>query len=155
MSSSLQAEAFKEAVEQARQRVAAEESAKWEDKLRSEKEAGEKRVADERRLIDQKIEKVRQALAERYEAGFRPLLAQAEERHVAELQRVVDLQRELDSKEAELRSAHESARNLSAAVASVTNGDGSGSGIDPVSGRSLSDGKYRDPVTGDVVPDWK
>jgi hypothetical protein len=45
-----------------------------------QREAGEKRVADERRAIEAKIEKVRTALAERYEAGFKPLLKEAEVR---------------------------------------------------------------------------
>jgi hypothetical protein len=79
-------------VEAARQRVAAEESAKWEARLAAEKEAGEKRVAEERKLIEQKIEQVRTALAERYEAGFRPLLRETEARHVEELHKVVALQ---------------------------------------------------------------
>ncbi len=59
---------------------------------------------------------------------------------------VVALQRELDAKEAELRDAHEAARNLSAAVTSVT-GEGEG-------GRG-ADGRYRDPTSGEVVPDWR
>ena len=42
-------------------------------------------MADEKRLIEQKIEQVRNALAERYEAGFRPLLRETEARHVEEL----------------------------------------------------------------------
>lgn len=42
---------------------------------------------------------MRAALAERYEAGFKPLLAEAEARHAAELQRLVDLQRTLEAKE--------------------------------------------------------
>ena len=40
----------------------------------------------------QKIEQVRTALAERYEAGFRPLLRETEARHVEELHKVVALQ---------------------------------------------------------------
>jgi len=87
-----EAEQFSAAVEAARQQVAAEESAKWEARLRAEREAGEKRVAEEKVLIDQKIEQVRTALAERYEAGFRPLLRETEARHVEELQKVVALQ---------------------------------------------------------------
>lgn len=87
-----EAEQFSAAVEAARQQVAAEESAKWEARLRAEREAGEKRVNDEKKLIDQKIEQVRTALAERYEAGFRPLLRETEARHVEELQKVVALQ---------------------------------------------------------------
>jgi hypothetical protein len=148
-----EAEAFKEAVEAARQRVAQEESAKWEARLAEEKEAGEKRVADERRAVDAKIDKVRQALAERYEAGFRPLLKQAEDRHVGELQKVVDLQRELEAKEGELRAAHEQARALSAAVTTVAGGQPGPGG--EAGGEGGGDGKYRDPTTGEVVPTWK
>ena len=91
---------------------------------------------------------------ERYEAGFRPLLKQAEDRHVADLQRVVDLQRELEAKESELRSAHEQARSLSAAVTTVAAG-GAQFGDDASSGGFGADGKYRDPTTGEVVPAWK
>lgn len=148
-----EAEAFKDAVEAARQRVAAEESAKWESRLAEEKEAGEKRVAEERKIVEQKLKKVSEAMNQKYEAGFRPLLKQAEERHVAELQRVVDLQRELESKEAELRSAHEQARALSAAVTTVSGGAMDDNGV--VMGGFGPDGKYRDPTTGEVVPAWK
>lgn len=148
-----EAEAFKDAVEAARQRVAAEESAKWEARLAEEKEAGEKRVAEERKIVEQKLKKVSEAMNQKYEAGFRPLLKQAEERHVAELQRVVDLQRELESKEAELRSAHEQARALSAAVSTVSGGAADDNGV--VMGGFGPDGKYRDPTTGEVVPAWK
>lgn len=148
-----EAEAFKDAVEAARQRVAAEESAKWEARLAEEKEAGEKRVAEERKIVEQKLKKVSEAMNQKYEAGFRPLLKQAEERHVAELQRVVDLQRELESKEAELRSAHEQARALSAAVTTVSGGVTDDNGV--VMGGFGPDGKYRDPTTGEVVPAWK
>ena len=55
-------------------------------RLAAEREAGEARVAAERRAIDAKVAKVRATLAERYEAGFKPLLAEAEARHLAELQ---------------------------------------------------------------------
>ena len=134
-----EAEQFSAAVEAARARVAAEESAKWEARLAAEREAGEKRVADEKKLIEQKIEQVRNALADRYEAGFRPLLRETEARHVEELQKVVALQRELEAKEAELRAAHESARGVSAAVSAAAEGDG----------------VIRDPTTGDAVPEWK
>ena len=87
-----EAEQFKDAIEAARARVAKEESAKWEAKLAAEKEAGERRVADERKLIEQKIEQVRTALAERYESGFRPLLREAETRHLEQLHNVAALQ---------------------------------------------------------------
>ena len=43
--------------------------------------------------------------AERYEAGFKPLLAEAEARHAAELQRLVDLQRTLEAKEVRCSSS--------------------------------------------------
>jgi hypothetical protein len=49
-------------------------------------------VAEERRAVDAKLERVRAALAERYEAGFKPLLAEAEARHAEELRRIVELQ---------------------------------------------------------------
>ncbi len=130
---------FQEAVEAARQKVAAEESAKWEAKLAEERERGERRIAEEQKLIAAKIEQVRNALAERYEAGFRPLLRETEARHVEELQRVVALQRELEAKEAELRAAHETARGLSAAVTVASEGGAA----------------VRDPTTSEVVPEWK
>jgi hypothetical protein len=108
-------------------RIAAEEAAKWEAKLAAEREAGERRVAEERAAIESKIEKVRAALAERYEAGFKPLLLEAEARHVEELNKLVALQKELETKEAELRSAHEAARAVSSAVTSLGESkDGSG-----------------------------
>ena len=151
-----EAEAFKEAVEAARHRVAAEESDKWNRRLEAEKEAGEKRVADERRLVEQKIERVRQALQERYEQGYKPILANAESAYVAVLSRVGDLQRELESKETELRSTQEAARNLSAAVANATNASDSAALVDAgVVGGYGADGKYRDPTTGEIVPPWK
>jgi chromosome segregation ATPase len=130
---------FQEAVEAARQKVAAEESAKGEAKLAEERERGERRIAEEQKLIAAKIEQVRNALAERYEAGFRPLLRETEARHVEELQRVVALQRELEAKEAELRAAHETARGLSAAVTVASEGGAA----------------VRDPTTSEVVPEWK
>jgi RhoGEF domain len=133
-----EAESFAEAVENAKARVAAEESAKWEAKLASEREAGEKRVADERRAIEAKIEKVRAALAERYEAGFKPLLQEAEGRHLEELQRIVDLQRELEAKEAELRSANEAAQAVSAALVNISN-----------------NGAVQDEDPSANVPEWK
>lgn len=151
-----EAEAFKEAVEAARHRVAAEESDKWNRRLEAEKEAGEKRVADERRLVEQKIERVRQALQERYEQGYKPILANAESAYVAVLSRVGDLQRELESKETELRSTQEAARNLSAAVANATQGNDATALVDAgVVGGYGADGKYRDPTTGEIVPPWK
>jgi len=144
-----EAEQFAEAVEAAKQRVAAEEAARWEAKLAAEKEAGEARVAEERRAIEAKIERVRTALAERYEAGFKPLLAEAEARHAEELGKIVALQQELEAKEAELRAAHESARAVSSAVGSLTGAAGSS---------SSSSGGNAD-VEGDGsaggVPDWK
>ena len=133
---------FAESVEAARQKVAAEESSKWEAKLAEERERGERRVAEEQKLIAQKIDQVRNALAERYEAGFRPLLRETEARHVEELQRVVALQRELEAKENELRAAHEMARGLSAAVSSAASGGGELGGA-------------RDPATAEAVPEWK
>jgi hypothetical protein len=145
-----EAESFQEAVEAARQRIAAEESAKWEARLQAAKEDGERRVAEERRAIEAKIDKVRQALAERFEAGFRPLLKEAETRHVAELQRVVELQRELENKEAELRAAHEAARSVSAASGTGLLLDESGNVVS-----SSSSGAAVDPVTGAPVPEWK
>jgi hypothetical protein len=139
-----EAEQFAEAVEAAKQRVAAEEAARWEAKLAAEKEAGEARVAEERRAIEAKIERVRTALAERYEAGFKPLLAEAEARHAEELGKIVALQQELEAKEAELRAAHESARAVSSAVGSLTGAAGSSGNAD-VEGEGGSAG----------VPDWK
>jgi len=94
-----EAEQFQEAVDAAKARVAAEEAAKWEARLAAEKEAGERRVADERAAIEAKIEKVKAALAERYEAGFKPLLREAEARHMEELGKIVSLQKELEAKE--------------------------------------------------------
>ena len=73
-------------------------------RLAAEREAGERRIAEERAGVEARIEKVRSALAERYEQGFKPLLAEAEARHTAELQRLVDLQRLLEAKE--VRAPH-------------------------------------------------
>lgn len=144
-----EAEQFAEAVEAAKQRVAAEEASKWEARLAAEKAAGEARVGEERAAIEAKIERVRGALAERYEAGFKPLLAEAEARHVEELNRIVALQRELEAKEAELRSAQESARAVSAAVSALT---GASTGDDAVASSSSSGAG----ATGEeAVPDWK
>lgn len=94
-----EAEQFQEAVEAAKQRVAAEEAAKWEARLASEREACEKRIAEERALIEAKVEKVRATLAERYEAGFKPLLKEAEARHLEELNKIMALQKQLEAKE--------------------------------------------------------
>ena len=60
--------------------------------LNAERAAGEARVAEERAAVEAKLERVRGALAERYEAGFKPLLAEAEARHAEELRRIVELQ---------------------------------------------------------------
>lgn len=134
-----EAEQFQEAVEAAKARVAGEEAAKWESRLAAEKEAGERKVEEEKKLIEAKIERVRAALAERYEAGFKPLLKEAEARHLEELQRIVDLQKELEGKEKELRQAHEAARAVSAAVANIT-----------------SASQEAENKSGDAdVPDWK
>lgn len=134
-----EAEQFQEAVEAAKARVASEEAAKWESRLAAEKEAGERKVEEEKKLIEAKIERVRAALAERYEAGFKPLLKEAEARHLEELQRIVDLQKDLENKEKELRQAHEAARAVSAAVANIT---------------SNSEENENKNTDGDV-PDWK
>lgn len=142
-----EAEQFAEAVEAAKQRVAAEEASKWEAKLASEKAAGESRVAEERAAIEAKIERVRAALAERYEAGFKPLLAEAEARHVDELNKIVALQKELEAKESELRAAQESARAVSAAVSALT---GASTGDDASAASSTGAG-----AGGEEVPDWK
>ena len=106
-----EAELFADAVDAAKARVAADEAAKWEAKLEAEKAAGEERIAAEKAAIEEKIEKVRGLLAERYEAGFKPLLAEAEARHVEELNKVVALQRELDAKEVRRREARAASRS--------------------------------------------
>lgn len=108
-----EAEAFREEVEEAKARVVEEETAKWDAKLKAEKAASDKRVADEKAAIDARLTAVRTALAEKYEAGFAPLLEEAEAKHAAELQRVVDLQRELAEKEKALKDAHAEARSMS------------------------------------------
>lgn len=136
-------------------------------RLAAEREAGEARVAAERRAIDAKVAKVRATLAERYEAGFKPLLAEAEARHLAELQvrmkwevealsschapsspcllqRVVDLQKELEAREAELRSAHEASQAVSAAVLAVAGG-----------GSSAATPGSPEGAAANAVPQWK
>lgn len=115
-----EAEQFREAVEAAKQRIAADEAAKWESRLAAEREAGERRLAEERQAIEAKIEKVRAALAERYEAGFKPLLLEAEARHVEELNKLVSLQKQLEAKEQELHAAQESAKAISAVIGTET-----------------------------------
>jgi hypothetical protein len=108
-----EAEAFRSEVEEAKARVTEEETAKWEGKLAAEKAAADRRIADERAAIDARLTAVRTALAQKYEAGFAPLLEEAEAKHATELQRVVELQKELSDKERDLKAAHTEARQLS------------------------------------------
>ena len=61
------------------------------------------------------------------------------------LQRVVDLQKELEAREAELRSAHEASQAVSAAVLAVAGGGG-GSAATPGSPEG---------ATAAAVPQWK
>ena len=63
------------------------------------------------------------------------------------MQRVVDLQRELEAREAELRAAHEAAQSVSAAVLTVAGG-----GSAPASG---SGGSASPSDSAAVVPQWK
>ena len=63
---------------------------KWEERIAAERAAGEARIAKEKAAIAEKIEKVKASLAEQYEEGFKPLLQEAEQRHMHELQRVVE-----------------------------------------------------------------
>jgi len=113
-----EAEAFRAEVEEAKARVTEEETAKWEAKLKAEKAAADKRIADERAAIDARLAAVRTALAQKYEAGFAPLLEEAEAKHATELQRVVELQKDLSEKERSLKEAHAEARQLSSKLSS-------------------------------------
>ena len=81
----------------------------WESKLEAEHKAGEARLVAESQEISSKMARVRETLAERYESGFMPLLAEAEERHLQEVNRVTQLQRTLQEKE-QVRCTHEATR---------------------------------------------
>ena len=83
--------------------------------LNAERAAGEARVAEEKAAVEAKLERVRTALAERYEAGFKPLLAEAEARHADELRRIVDLQ--VRSVGCGARSVESGVRNVAHATA--------------------------------------
>ena len=48
------------------------------------------------------VVQVKQSLAQQYDAGFQPLLKEAESRHEQELQRVVELQKLVDDKGTEV-----------------------------------------------------
>ena len=71
----------------------------WDAKLQAEQKAGEARLRAEAKDIEAKMSRVRDTLTERYETGFMPLLAEAEERHLQEVNRVTQLQRTLAEKE--------------------------------------------------------
>jgi len=132
-----EAEQFKATVEEARQRVAMEEAAKWEAKLAAEKEAGERMLEEEREKNRRKVDEIKDEMVRTFEEGFRPLLDDAEKRHRSEQDRVRALEQELETKEEELRHSQEAARRVAALPAP---GDGS------------ADGTEED---GDSVPDWK
>lgn len=123
-----EAQDFQSAVEAARKKVAEEEKAKWAARLEEEKRKAEERVAEEKQLIAAKLAKVKETLMSRYEEGFKPLLAEAEARHMEEVRRVARLQAELREKEEELRRTQQAARAsaLSAWVSQPPEGDDTG-----------------------------
>jgi len=89
----------------------------WDSKLEAEHKAGADRLRAQAEEIEAKMGQVRSTLAERYESGFAPLLAEAEERHLQEVNRVTRLQKQLEEKEKALEQAHQRARQLAAATA--------------------------------------
>lgn len=111
-----EASAFREQIEAARERVAAEEAAKWEAKLQNVKEEGERRVQDTRTKGLERLERVREDMARSFEESFRPLLQDAEDRHRKELETVEQLRAELRSKEEELSAAERQAANVAGAA---------------------------------------
>lgn len=54
----------------------------WQERLAEARQEGEKRFEAEVEAIEVKMNKVRDALTDKYEAGFQPLLAEAEARHL-------------------------------------------------------------------------
>ena len=99
-------------LESERRRVEQEEEEKWRRKIEQEKEEGERRIEEEEKRIEAKIKEVKDALAQKYEEGFRPLIEEAENQHKEELHRVAQLEQELEEKQKELQSAEEEAKNV-------------------------------------------
>jgi hypothetical protein len=97
-----EAEEFKLAVELARKRASEEESKRWETAIAEAERAASERVEAEKAKMSSRLEEVKASLTARYEEGFKPLLAEAEARHMAEVKRVARLQAELREREAEL-----------------------------------------------------
>ncbi len=130
---------FREQVEAAKERVAAEEAAKWEAKLQAVKEDGRRRVEEVRARGRERLDRIRQDMAKSFEESFRPLLHDAEERHRREMESVQKLRTELQAREEELRRAEKRAEDA-AGVAGSAAGGGSGG----------EDGKQSEDV-----PEWR
>lgn len=130
-----EAKRFRDQVEAAKERVAAEEAAKWEARLQAVKEEGHRRVDDVKARGRERLDRIRADMARSFEESFRPLLQDAEERHRKEMEAVEELRRELRGKEAELGRAERQA----AAVA----------------GAADDAGDEEDDAAGADVPEWR
>jgi hypothetical protein len=118
-----EAHRFQDQVEAAKQRIAAEEAARWEARLQSVREDGNRRVAEVRAKGRERLERVKADMARSFEESFKPLLEDAERRHRAELERVERLKKELKGKEAELRDAEAQASAAGGADTDDTKAD--------------------------------
>jgi chromosome segregation ATPase len=103
---------FERLVDKERQRIQEEEAEKWRPRLAAAKEKMAKQLQLQQEQMKKKIAQVREALGQRYQEGFDPLLREAEARYAEEAQASERLRQEIARKEQLLRNAEKEMRRL-------------------------------------------